>query len=423
MASVVSRILNARKAQPPVSYAAAPGALFNLAKSGSPTERNLKAVSQAGTVYQAVYTMAAAVANAEWSLIRTPKPSDDPEAPPERVFVHPALNLLQNPNPFMTGHELLETCQVYFELTGEAYLYIVKNGGMPIEIWPLKPTDIKPIVDAPTFLKGWTYTDENGNEKTLPLEDVIQIRTPNPNDMYRGLSPLPALMADIESLRFAGEYNRNYFLNSAEPRGLLELPRKMKDEEIDRAQRRWHESLRGVQNANRVAVVEEGTKYTNLDTTFKDMQFAEGRELARDIIREGFGVSKTLLGVSESVNRATAEAAEYVFAKHKRNPRLRRWQHALNTHFLPMFGSSGKGVMFVFEEDIPEDENAELMAKTQGALNLANAGYDRSDICRVVGLPQMALAPVKEANPSASPKKSNVPAEDGTEDEEYSNDA
>jgi hypothetical protein len=59
--------------------------------------------------------------------------------------------------------------------------------------------------------------------------------------------------------------------------------------------------------------------------SMRDMQYVDLAKLAKDDMREAFSMSKTMLGVAESeTNRATAEAAEYVFAKYNQVPRLER---------------------------------------------------------------------------------------------------
>jgi hypothetical protein len=65
-----------------------------------------------------------------------------------------------------------------------------------------------------------------------------------------------------------------------------------------------------------------------------------------------------LLGDSTDVNRASAEAAEVALARWLLNPRLDKLRDALNTQFLPMYGSLGTGYEFDYEDPTPMNEEA-----------------------------------------------------------------
>jgi hypothetical protein len=86
-----------------------------------------------------------------------------------------------------------------------------------------------------------------------------------------------------------------------------------------------------------------------------------------------------MLGVSENVNRANADAAELVYARWLIRPALERIKQMLNTEFLPMFGSTGQGVEFDYVNPVPEDREAEvkeITAKSDAYVALVAAGAD-----------------------------------------------
>ena len=58
----------------------------------------------------------------------------------EEVTEHPLLDMFKNVNQYMNRFELLEMIDLYQELTGNAYLYVVKNSiGVPAALWLLPP--------------------------------------------------------------------------------------------------------------------------------------------------------------------------------------------------------------------------------------------------------------------------------------------
>lgn len=357
-------------------------------------ESQMRAYGGIGTLHAIVSRLSTGTAQPDWHLYVQ---NDDPDA--DKV---PAENTLpwtvwNRPNKFYTSTLFVETAEQHLELTGESTWLVLRAGdntvGPPLELWPIRPDRMQPVPSAENFLAGWIYTGPGGENIPLETTQVIQIKTPNPLDPYRGMSPVQAIMTDLESAKYAAEWNRNFFLNSAEPGGLIKVDRKLSDREWKTMVSRWREQHQGVNNAHRVAVLEEGEWVSNAFSV-RDMQFPELRALSSETIREAFGFPKPLLGTVTDVNRANAEAAEVVFARWLIVPRLERIRDALNSQFLPMFGTYGQGIEFDFISPVPEDREgdaADLTAKTTALKTLIDAGFDPDEACDTVGLPRMKV--------------------------------
>jgi HK97 family phage portal protein len=361
-----------------------------------------------GTLFQIVNRTANAVAAVDWHLHRkvTDRKAvcgmDGCDATGvQLVERHAALTVLDKPNQFMTRQEFVESFQQHLDLTGEADWVIGRVRGLssPMELWPVRPDRITPVPDPVKFLSGYVYRAPDGEKVPLDTDEVIQLRMPNPGDPYRGLGPVQAVMTHIDSARYSAQWNRNFFINSAEPGGIIEVPDLLGDDEFATLRDRWNEQHRGVSQAHRVAILEAG-KWVDRKYTQRDMQFAELAQLDSEMIRQSFGYPKPMLGSVDDVNRANAEAAEVVFSRWMLLPRLERIKGALNADFLPLFGTTGQGLEFVYTNPVPADREAdaaELTAKVNGAVALARAGYDPEDACNTVGLPIMRWTGVVQA--------------------------
>jgi hypothetical protein len=126
--------------------------------------------------------------------------------------------------------------------------------------------------------------------------------------------------------------------------------------------------------------------------SMKDMAFPELAELSREDIREAFGYPKGMTGATEDVNKAVADANERMFGRYLLRPRLTKHRAALNGGLLPMFGETGKGVEFDFQDPVPEDREADSqdrITKAQSLKLLVEAGASWDDALEVLGLPQM----------------------------------
>jgi HK97 family phage portal protein len=356
----------------------------------------LDSMGSTGTLFQIVSTFANSTSLAPWQLVESATVSDDPRRPPAAVGDHPALRLWRKPNMHYTGQELVETVQQHVELVGEGYLLVDRHPalGLPYELWPIRPDRMEPVPDKDQFLAGWIYTGMDGQMVPLGVDEIIQIRQPHPLDPYRGFGAIQAIMAEIETSALSAEWNRNFFRNGARPMGVIQLPAnsRAKSDEITEFKQHWREQFQGVRNAHRVAVLENGAEWKDTQFSARDMQFTEMRKATREDIREAFGISKTMLGQTEEVNRATAEAAIMVFRRDKLKPRLTRWQQALNNDLLPMYGRLGEGVEFRFDAQIPTDATSEaalLKARAEAAQRLTVTGWDPDEVLAEVGLPPM----------------------------------
>lgn len=357
-------------------------------------EAQMRAMGTVGTLFAIVNRTSNATALVDWKLYRkAPSGLDEDRV---EVTQHPALDLWNRPNPFFTRQELVETGQQHVDLTGEGWLVIARNSrmsSMPLELWPVRPDRMAPVPHPVDYISGYMYTAPDGREIALRVEDVIQIRMPNPLDPYRGMGPVQSVLTEIDAARYSAEWNRNFFLNSAEPGGIIEVPNGLGDDEFDQLRDRWNEQHKGVANAHRVAILEHG-KWVDRKLSQRDMQFAELRSVSRDVIREAFGAPAFVLGEVGDVNRATAEASKVLFAEQLTVPRLERWKGALNNDLLPLYGPDAARMLeFDYCDPVPADaaaRNAELTAKTSAYARLVAAGADPDLVSEYLGLPEIA---------------------------------
>jgi HK97 family phage portal protein len=422
VASLLSDIAKAVAVRTPVPMAQRTrgSGLFHATPSAD-SQANMRAYGAMGTIFSCVSLYATATGRVQWHLYRK-QPVDgrtrytkNDEGSDQRVQVikHQALSVLNNPNPFTTRFSLFELGQTYMDLAGESPWVVQRDprATFPTGLWQVRPDRLEPVPDPAAYLKGWVYTSPDGMERIpLGVDEVIFNRYPNPVDPYRGLGPVQSVLVDSQSAEYSASWNRNFFINSAIPGGVIEAPNNLSDDEWDDLTTRWRETHRGVARAHRVAVLEGGAKWVPNQMSMRDMDFAALRNLSRDVIREAFRMHKVMLGVSDDVNRANAQTGEEVFSAWGVVPRLDRWRDLLNGFFLPMFYPPGAEIPVEFDYVTPipanrELDNLELTSKTAALALLVPLGFDPDDACEVVGLPKMGFtkpaAPAPPALPAA----------------------
>lgn len=382
-------------------------------KQPTGAEAQMRAMGTVGTLFAIVNRTSNAAAQVEWKLYRkaaSGKKEDRTEVPS-----HAALDLINRPNPFFTRQELIETVQQHIDLTGEGWLVVARNprSKIPLELWPVRPDRMQPVPHPTDFISGYMYTAPDGQQIALRTEDVIFIRMPNPLDLYRGMGPVQSILTEIDASRYSAEWNRNFFLNSAEPGGIIEVPDGLSDPEFDQLRERWNEQHKGVANAHRVAILEHG-KWVDRKYTQRDMQFAELRSISRDVMREAFGAPAFVLGEVGDVNRATADASKALFAEQLTVPRLERFKGAFNNDLLALYGPDAARMLeFDYEDPVPPDaeaRNAEMREKTSAYVRLVNAGADPKLVSEYLGLPEISgdadrglLKEIVKGAPSTAP--------------------
>jgi HK97 family phage portal protein len=419
MGSLLGKALQVRNAMPVPLGDSGRYQLPGLAMGASGNEAFMRAAGSVGTVWQIVHLLASNVAKPEWRLYRKQPQdgrrryttSDQGSDQRTEVVKHQALNVLARPNPWWSRFTMFEASQQYQELTGEWFwvLEYDPRASFPVGAWPVRPDRMTEVPDPVNYLKGWVYSAPDGVEK-IPLSprEVVQGKYPNPLDPYRGLGPVQSVLVDIDAAKYSAEWNRNYFLNSAEPGGIIQADHRLDDEEFNTLTNRWREQHRGVARAHRVGVLENGAVWVPNSHSMRDMDFANLRGVSRDIIREAFGIHKIMLGNSDDVNRANAQTGEEVFANWSVAPRLDRWREVLNSQFLPLFYPANAEVPVEFDYVYPlpqnrEQDNAELVAKATAAQTLVDAGFDPADVLEVVGLPEMGVAEKATQAPALPP--------------------
>lgn len=395
MRSPLGSLLN----RPPVPYVG-PAARQSfigslLGRHDKTTE--MAAMGSVGTLFSVVNRTSTSVALNDWHLCRKRKPGSDPSEPPEMVVTHPALDLWNRPNDFYTRHHLTEAFQQHVDLTGEGWLVIATDPRfpqIPLELWPVRPDRIRPVADPDEFMSGYIYTAPQGEEVPLGLEQVIRCVMPNPLDPYRGMGPVQSILVDLDSARYSAEWNRNFFVNGAEPGGIIQVPEELSDVEFRTMRDRWSEQHRGVSNAHRVAILERG-QWVDRQFSMRDMQFAQLRDVSRQVIREAFGMHPQFVGAGDvGHSRAEAEAAELIYARWYVVPRLERIKGMLNSQLLPLLGAVGESVEFGYCSPVPDDEAGELAARQAQATTfqtLTAAGVHPDDAATVAGLPPMRM--------------------------------
>ena len=256
----------------------------------------------------------------------------------EKAVKHPLYFLLHDePNPEMTSFVFRETLMTHLLLWGNAYAQIIRNGkGEVVGLYPLMPNRM--TVDRDD--KGQIYYQYQVSDSDAPTmkdgtvnlkkEDVLHI----PGLGFDGLvgySPIAMAKNAIGLSIATEEYGAKFFANGATPGGILEYPGTVKDP--DRVRDSWNKGFSG-RNSHKVAILEEGMKYTPISISPNEAQFLETRKFQIDEIARIFRVPPHMVGDLEKSSFSNIEQQSLEFVKYTLEPWLMRWEQSINRALL-----------------------------------------------------------------------------------------
>lgn len=279
---------------------------------------------------------------------------------------HPAMEILNHPNPLQSAFDLYFATAAYLKLDGNSFWWILKNkGGKIAEVWPLDPTTITVKTDSNGSVTNYTVATPKGG-KDIPKNEMVHFKTFNPFSKYRGMGTVEAAAIAIDTDEYASRWNKNFFANSAVPSAALQTDQELSKEQAKLIEETWLAKYTGVNNAHKLAILHSGLKYQPTNPNQKDMQFLEQRKFSRDEILAIFRVPKMILGIVEDVNRANAEASDYIFAKRVIKPLIIMVANGLTANYLPMWGLGGGDYRVWFDDPVPQNRELEIQEDEAG---------------------------------------------------------
>lgn len=291
---------------------------------------------QMTAVYSCVRILAEAVAGLPLHLYRYKE-----DGGKEKALDHPLYLLLHDePNPEMSSFVFRETLMTHLLLWGNAYAQIIRNGkGEVIALYPLMPN--KMSVDRDT--NGQLYYQYTRSTEEAPTMKGVTVNL-HPSDVLHipglgfdglvGYSPIAMAKNAIGMAIACEEYGAKFFANGAAPGGVLEHPGTIKDPQ--RVRESWQSTFGGSGNSNKIAVLEEGMKYTPIGISPEQAQFLETRKFQINEIARIFRVPPHMVGDLEKSSFSNIEQQSLEFVKYTLEPWLVRWEQSIQrTLFSP----------------------------------------------------------------------------------------
>jgi HK97 family phage portal protein len=281
---------------------------------------------------------------------------------------------------------------MYLVSMGSCYTVLdFNNLNRPERMWAVRPDLITPVRDKPEdYISGYLY--QRGTEKIrLQIPEVIAVRHPNLANPLFGSGVAQAIKQPLAIEGYADAMREKLFHNDATP-GLMFLFEESLGKEQDKEiVDRWNEQHQGWRNIRKPGFLFGKVNVKELTMPFKDMDLTNQDKARGRKILQVMGVPPIIAGDTEDLNRATSEAALYVFGNFTIDPILTQFREAFNEQLIPLYPQSNNlWLELDFDTSVPKDKAA---LQTAADSTLRNMGCTLNEYRQMLDLP-----PVDEGN-------------------------
>jgi HK97 family phage portal protein len=252
----------------------------------------------------------------------------------ESAINHPLYDVLRyQPNGFQTPYEFRECMQLSAGLRGNGYSFIDRrDDGNVTALWPLHNDKVQ-------VLKGGDllpYYRVGGGE-AMPMRMIHHVRWHATNH-YVGLSPVELHAESIGLAEAVRKYTGKSFANGVAVSGVIERPREapaIKDKaSIDKIVDQWGQKFGGIDNAKKVALLQEGMTFKPVSMNNVDAEILGILKLTGTDIARMYKIPLPMVNDLEKSNYNTLEQLLIQFVIFALLPWVKRHEEAMMRDFL-----------------------------------------------------------------------------------------
>lgn len=224
----------------------------------------------------------------------------------QRVRSHPLAQLLRRPHVRGSEFSVKAYAAQNLFVYGECLIVKVRPsaGAPPNELWTVPMRQVQVIKDESGVLGYEVYAGVSS--LFVGPEDVIHIELPAGSP----LQPLARTLAlEDASITWQGEN----LANGMTQRGAFVTDARLNDATIPRLRAELEQLYGGVENAGKVALLEQGLKFESIGVSAVDSDLIAQRKLSREEVCAAYDINPALLGLEQANYGATVEHRRALF--------------------------------------------------------------------------------------------------------------
>jgi HK97 family phage portal protein len=309
--------------------------LMGLPKTEIFTPISYKNLSEAGyrncmTVYSCINTIIENAAALSWNA---------ESLTGKKIENHPALALLNHPNPQQGKRKFLTYVLGYKLLSGNSYIFAAIGGGRPQFLYSLRPDRMTVLPGRGFDLIGGYRYKVQGQECNYTAQDILHIKMFNPLNDFYGMGPVEAAARGIDISNYADTWNAAIIKNDMKPPGAFSTEGSLSPQQFDRIKVQIGEEYQGYNNAGRPLLLEGGLKFTPFAMAPKDLDWLNSNKATMRKICAMFRVPSQLLGDTEASTYSNYQEARKALHIDAVLPHMEDCTDEFNNWLMPMFGN------------------------------------------------------------------------------------
>jgi hypothetical protein len=326
----------------------------------------------------------------------------------EEIENHPAINLLNNPNPLQDKNELIKEYVVFFSLFGQSFQYsnrAFEKELLPQLFWNINPNFVE-VVETGKLYRQTELSDiiekyevnYANTEDTYNTDEILFKNEPSITNVIEGGSKLSALNIAISNIK--GSYDsRNIFIYKRGAIGLLTPDVGKADEAgfadppdeptIQKIQDQYQKTYGPLNNGHAISVTNTPMKWVPINMPVKDLMLFEEIDEDFNRIIDAYGLNRHIFSVTkgstfDNVKNGLIQAFQDTVI-----PLMEDWANSLSNEW----GLTEKKERLIFDySHVPvlqsDKEKQSKIVKTQAEAYqiLLNNGITDDDAKNIVNL-------------------------------------
>ena len=292
-------------------------------------------------------------------------------------------------NPEMTAFDFRQTMTRWLLLWGNAYAQVIRNSsGQVVQLWPLR-SDAMTIGRTDSGRLRYDYVTSDGKKTTWLFNGdypPIHHWRINALDGINGRSPIRLLRESLGLTKAAEEFGARWFGSGSRPSGVLTSEQKLTADGAKRMRDDWERLHAGVDQAHKVAVLEQGLKFQPITVPPEDAQFLETRNFQIEEVARIYRIPPYAIGhTKNSTSWGTGiESQKNGLVTFTLDPHLEQIAQASRRDFLGRKGFEQYDIV----HDTTRLQRSDLATRMSAYSTGLNSGVYRVNECRAMeGLP------------------------------------
>lgn len=234
--------------------------------------------------------------------------------------------LEKRPNPYQSPFKFKHLIETHRNLWGNAYINISWGAdGRPKALWLLNPSVTEPVVDIPTNTLWYHTVLPNGENVKIGYGDIIHLTTLS-TDGIKGKSPIQVVRETIGSSQASQKFKGKFFKNGVSTNGFLKIPGMLNPDAKDVVRSEWEKANTGINNAQRIAILDAGLDYQSISMPLKDAQFVESMKFDKTEIATFYNIPLHMVNELERATHSNIEQQAIDFIRNTLSPIYTQYQ-------------------------------------------------------------------------------------------------